>query len=153
VGIIGRILRVGAEKFARITYEAFKGDSREALLFGATGDDSVPLADDRVLLVKTDGAGQYAVAGILTESQGALPGEKILYARDAGGRVVSRVALLNDGLIHISNKVQNAQKLILDLIDEIEALGTVGEKTQTVSPDSRARLELFKEQVKALYGE
>jgi hypothetical protein len=151
--MIARALKAAADKFARVTYEAFKGDNRDALLFGAVGVDSLPLANDRVLLIKIDGAGRYAVVGALAESQGAKPGEKILFARNAAGRVVSRIAMLNDGLLCLGNDAQNAQKLMLGLIDEIEALGMVGEKTQTVSPDSRARLELYKEQVKALYGE
>jgi hypothetical protein len=52
-----------------------------------------------VLIVKIDGTGKFVAAGILNESQGAKPGEKIFFGRDADGKIVSTLKMLNDGSI------------------------------------------------------
>jgi hypothetical protein len=61
----------------------------------------VPLNDERLILVKVDGAGKYAAVAVLTQSQGANPGEKIFFARDPDAAIVSKVSMLNDGSVTV----------------------------------------------------
>jgi hypothetical protein len=100
VNFIGR--KVGGEikKFIQLVFEARKDDNRNALLYNSAGEDSVPLDDERIILVKVDGAGKYAAAGVLTPSQGAKPGEKIFFARSPDAEIVSKISMLNDGSIN-----------------------------------------------------
>lgn len=84
-----------------VTAEIAAGDVRTARLFAPSGDDSPPIANDRIVLVQIDGAGRFAAVGVLNESQGAKPGEKILYSRDSSGEVKAALKLLNDGKIEM----------------------------------------------------
>jgi hypothetical protein len=95
--IIGRKIGDEIKKFIQIIFEARKDDNRQALLYNSAGDDSVPLNEERIILVKVDGAGKYAAVGVLIPSQGAKPGEKIFFARNLDGRTVSRLSMLHDG--------------------------------------------------------
>jgi hypothetical protein len=97
--LIGRKAGEEIKKFIRIIFEARKDDNRAALLYNSAGEDSVPLDDERIILVKVDGAGKYAAVGVLTPSQGATPGEKIFFARDPDAAIVSKIFMLNDGSV------------------------------------------------------
>jgi hypothetical protein len=101
VNFIGRKVGEEIKKFIQLVFEARKDDSRNALLYNSAGDDSVPLNDERVILVKVDGAGKYVAVGVLTPSQGAKPGEKIFFARDPDAEIVSKISMLNDGSVSI----------------------------------------------------
>jgi len=70
-------------------------------LYNSAGEDSVPLDEERLIVVKVDGTGKYAAVAVLTQSQGAKPGEKILFARDPDAAIVSKISMLNDGSINI----------------------------------------------------
>jgi hypothetical protein len=96
-----KVLKAAIDKFVQVTSEVWKGFNRDARLYGASGDDSPPCKDDQIILVKIDGTGKYIAAGVLTVSQGAKAGEKILYARDADAKIVSKIAMLNDGSVKL----------------------------------------------------
>ncbi|MDR2097697.1 MAG: hypothetical protein LBP37_04175 [Spirochaetaceae bacterium] len=98
--IIGRKVGEEIKKFTQLIFEARKDDKRNAFLYDSPGEDSVPLDEDRIILVKVDGAGKYAAVGVLTPSQGAKPGEKIFFARDPDGAIVSKISMLNDGAVN-----------------------------------------------------
>jgi ribosomal protein L18E len=87
------------EKYVKITSEARKNNNEEALLYTPAGDDSIPVKDERLILIKIDGNGKYIIAGVLTPSQGAKPGEKIFFAREPDGDIVSKISMLNDGSV------------------------------------------------------
>ena len=48
-------------------------------------------------LIDVDGTGNFAAIGVLMVSQGAEPGERILYSRDSDGNVQAVLKLLGDG--------------------------------------------------------
>jgi hypothetical protein len=98
--LIGRKVGDEIKKFIRIIFEARKNDNRNALLYNSAGEDSVPMNDERIILVKVDGTGKYVAVGVLTPSQGAKPGEKIFFSRDPDGAIVSKIAMLNDGSVN-----------------------------------------------------
>jgi hypothetical protein len=98
---IGKVLNHTIEKFVTLTAEVWKGFNRNELLYTPSGDDSPPCAGDQIILVKVDGTGKYAAVGVLDVSQGAKPGEKILYCRDADGAVKAKISMLNDGTVKI----------------------------------------------------
>jgi hypothetical protein len=98
-GRVGRVLDHAIEKFVELLIEKYKGSHDRVLLYNPAGDDSAPCKNDRVLIITVDGTGNFVCAGVLNESQGAKPGEKIFYGRDADGKVVSTLKMLNDGSI------------------------------------------------------
>lgn len=105
MGIIGRFLKIVKEdKFNVVTAETRKGFDEEALLYANAGDDSVPCDNDRLILIKAGNTGERAAVGSLNESQGAKPGEKILFSRDKDGKVVATIKMLNSGNIEIELK-------------------------------------------------
>jgi hypothetical protein len=101
--LIGRKVGEEIKKFIQIIFEARKDDNRAGLLYNSAGEDSVPLDDERIILVKVDGAGKYAVVGVLTPSQGAKPGEKIFFAREPGGTIVCKLSMLHGGHIELTH--------------------------------------------------
>lgn len=101
MGRIARLIKTEIEKFIVQTVEIYFGANVTAETFAPSGDDSPPLPDDRILLVKADGTGNFVAAGVLSVSQGAKPGEKILYSRDKDGNVKAALKLLNDGKIEM----------------------------------------------------
>lgn len=105
MGIVGRFLKIVKEdKFNVVTAETRKGFDEEALLYASAGDDSVPCDNDRLILIKAGNTGEKAAVGSLNESQGAKPGEKILFSRDKDGKVVATIKMLNSGNIEIELK-------------------------------------------------
>ena len=67
------------------TVEIYSGENVTAKMYGSSGDDAPPLENDRVLLEPIEGTGNFAVAGVLAKTQGAKPGERIIYSRDEDG--------------------------------------------------------------------
>lgn len=105
MGIVGKFLKIVKEdKFNVVTAETRKGFDEEALLYASAGDDSVPCDNDRLILIKAGNTGEKAAVGSLNESQGAKPGEKILFSRDKDGKVVATIKMLNSGNIEIELK-------------------------------------------------
>jgi hypothetical protein len=103
---IGQKIGEELEKFTKLLFEARKGDNRSALLYNSAGEDSTPLDGERLILVKVDGTGKYAAVAVLTQSQGAKPGEKIFFARDADAAIVSKIKMLNDGSVSIDTDTE-----------------------------------------------
>lgn len=99
MGIIGRLIDHAIEKRISVILETRKGFNLKVPLFNPPGDASVPCKEDRLIIIKIDGTGNYAAVGMLVESQMAKPGEKIFYGRDAKGTIVSKISMLDDGNI------------------------------------------------------
>ncbi|GHV90444.1 hypothetical protein AGMMS50268_09470 [Spirochaetia bacterium] len=102
--IVAKKIKEEIDKFIQLVTEHRKDFRQNALLYSPAGDDSVPLNDERLILVKVDGTGRYVAVGTLTPSKGAKPGEKILFGRDPDGKVTSLIKMLNDGTLDISNE-------------------------------------------------
>lgn len=101
MGRIGRLIKTEIEKFIVQTVESYFGANTTAETFAPSGDDSPPLPEDRIILVQVDGTGNFVAAGVLSVSQGAKPGERIMYSRDENGDVKAAIKLLNDGKIEL----------------------------------------------------
>lgn len=99
MGRIGRLLLNEIEKVVTNVVETRFGLNQVCDQFSPSGDDSPPLPQDRILLVRVDGAGSFKACGVLTANKGAKPGEKILYSRDQQGNVKAVLRMLNDGTI------------------------------------------------------
>jgi hypothetical protein len=101
---IGKVIDHAIDKFLGTILETRKGYNQTVFLYNASGDDSVPCKNDKVIILKVDGTGNFIGAGILTETQGAKPGEKIFFGRDASGKITSKLSMLNDGTMELKNK-------------------------------------------------
>lgn len=101
MGRIAKLIQTKIEKFIVQTVEMYFGANVTAETFAPSGDDSPPLPDDRIVLVQTDGTNNFVAVGVLSVSQGAKPGEKILYSRNDDGDVMAVIKLLNDGSIQM----------------------------------------------------
>lgn len=101
MGRIAKLISTKIEKFILQTVESYYGANVTAETYAPSGDDSPPLADDRIVLVKVDGTGNFVAVGVLSVSQGAKPGERILYSRNEDGEVQAALKLLNDGKIEM----------------------------------------------------
>jgi hypothetical protein len=101
MGRIARLIKTEIEKFIMQTVESHFGANVTAETFSASGDDSPPLPEDRVVIVSVDGTGNFVSVGVLSTSQGAKPGERFLYSRDSEGEVKAVLKLLNDGKIEM----------------------------------------------------
>lgn len=101
MGRIGKHLKAEIDKYIEQTIETRLNFKQTALTFSSSGDDSPPLENDRIILVSIDGNGKFAAAGVLSVSQGAKPGEKILYSRNEDGEVQAVLSLLNDGKVKL----------------------------------------------------
>lgn len=97
MGRISKLIKTAIDKYIEQTVEAYLGANITALTFAASGDDSPPLKDDRIALMKIDGSGAFACVGVLSVSQGANPGERILYSRDEDGNPRAVLKLLGEG--------------------------------------------------------
>lgn len=102
MGRIARWLSSKIETYITGIIESRINERIQSLLYGPSGDDSPPLSDDRCLMIKIDGSGNYIISGVICKSQGADPGERILYSRDSSGNVQATIKLLGDGVIEIN---------------------------------------------------
>ena len=128
LNIIGRKIGEEIDKFVKLVFEARKDDNRNALLYNSAGEDSVPLNDERLILVKVDGTGKYIAVAVLTQSQGAKPGEKIFFARDPDGAVVSKISMLNDGSVSIDTDSETTGDAKGDYTRKIKGKTEITEK-------------------------
>jgi hypothetical protein len=99
IGRIGKVLDHAINDLIELITETYKGFNQKGILYNSSGEDSPPVKDDKIFLVKADGSGKYVVVGVLTKSQGAKPGEKIFFARDEGGNIKSKLSMLGEGSI------------------------------------------------------
>jgi hypothetical protein len=135
ISFIGRKVGEEIKKFVRLIFEAWKDDSRNALLYNPAGEDSVPLNDERIILVKVDGTGKYAAVGVLTLSRGAKPGEKILFARNPEGDIVSKLSMLHGGIVNLDQAVNftvNFKKNASITVGGNQAIDIGGDKDESV---------------------
>ena len=75
MGRIAKLIKTAIDKYIEQTVEAYFGANITALTYAPSGDDSPPLENDRIALIKIDGSGAFAAIGVLSESQGANPGD------------------------------------------------------------------------------
>ena len=131
MGRIAKLIKTAIDKYIEQTVEAYSGANITALTFAPSGDDSPPLKNDRIALIKIDGSGAFAAIGVLSESQGANPGERIIYSRDKDGEVQAIVKLLNDGKIEMlsPDDFKTEAKKIGLKADEIKIEGKATELT------------------------
>lgn len=126
MGRIARLISTKIEKFIIQTVESYFGANVTAETYAPSGDDSPPLENDRIVLVKVDGTGNFVAVGVLSVSQGAKPGERILYSRNEDGEVQAVLKLLGDGTIE--GVSPGGYKYTTDKDYKIEASGDVGIK-------------------------
>lgn len=103
MGRIGKHLKAEIAEYIEQVIETRLNYKQTALTFAPSGDDSPPIENDRIVLVSVDGNGKFAAVGVLTASQGAKAGEKILYSRNSDGEVQAIISLLNDGKIKLES--------------------------------------------------
>ena len=98
---VARLIRTenGDDEEIIQTVEAHYGENKYCDQYAPSGDDSPPLPEDRVALMDVEGTGNCSSVGVLTKSQGAKPGERILYSRDEEGNVKAKIHLKNDGSV------------------------------------------------------
>lgn len=108
MGVLATVIDTATGDFEEIvqTVEAHYGENKYCDQFAPSGEDAPPLKDDLVALMEIEGTGNMASVGVLAKSQGAKPGEKIIYGRDANGNVTSKIYLHNDGSISIKTEKQ-----------------------------------------------
>jgi hypothetical protein len=98
-GRIGEVVNHEIDGAVELTVETRKGYNQNGVLFGSSGEDSPPVKGDKIVMLKIDGTGKYAVIGVFNETRGAKPGEKIFFARDEGGEIKSALSMLGDGSV------------------------------------------------------
>jgi hypothetical protein len=125
---IGKAIDHNIDKFIELVLETRKDFNQKALLYNSSGEDSPPVKNDRVILLHIDGTGKYIAAGVLTESQGAKPGEKIFFARDQEGKIVAKISLLNDGSISTDTDTETTDNAIGNYKRIIKGITTIIEK-------------------------
>lgn len=113
---MARVARVLQVEDLLETVEIYSGANVTAKTYGASGDDAPPLENDRVLLVPVEGTGNYVVAGVMGKTQGAKPGERIIYSRDEDGNIRAVIHLMNDGSVSVVSKDENGNELISGLL-------------------------------------
>ena len=167
---IGKTIKHAIDKFIGVIVETRKNYNQTVFIYNPSGDDSVPCKNDKVIILKVDGTGNFIGAGILTESQGAKPGEKIFFGRDTDGKITSKLSMLGNGNVkleaekdvsqnikgkyYIGNEASNIQKLLIELVDEIENIMTFGAPPQhKIHPDTKQSLENYKNKIKELFKE
>lgn len=100
---IARLVRDGAN-LTELLHDPGNADSNDAQVFGPSGDDSPPLADDSTFIAPHGSRKQAALGFADTRNEGvAEPGEVRRYARDPDGAIVATIWLQGDGTISISN--------------------------------------------------
>lgn len=107
MGILGDIQKTNIDSYSNniiITTITDNTMMREADLINPAGEDSIPLKIDTALLVRIEGINQKVAVGVVSQSQGAKEGEKILYSRDAQAELVAKIHLKNTGELYIETK-------------------------------------------------
>ncbi|GAG06440.1 unnamed protein product, partial [marine sediment metagenome] len=116
---------VKIEDFIINTIEKRLNYNITANTYGPAGDDSPGLSDDRVFLASIDQSqGKMVVLGHLSVTQGAEPGEKIIYSRDDDGNTVAKIYFQKDGKLTIETddeiNVLGSKKIIIDGTEDVE---------------------------------
>ena len=96
-GRIGTVIKHEIEKAVEIIAETRKGYNQKGVLYNSSGEDSPPVENDKIVILKVDGNGKGIIVGVFNESQGAKPGEKIYFARNEKGEIKSKLSMLGKG--------------------------------------------------------
>jgi len=96
----------------------------QAQLYLPPGESSMPLPDDRTLLVEMEGSGIFIACGLWSTAQTVEKGEKLSFSRDANGNIKSSIYQKKDGKIVINADkeidISGDKKLIIDMIEDVE---------------------------------
>ena len=109
-GRIGKVVNQEIEKTVAIIAETRKGYNQKGILYNSSGEDSPPVKDDKIVILKVDGSGKGVIVGVFNETQGVKPGEKIFYARDENGKIKSKIYMLGNGKILIKDDGKEAAR-------------------------------------------
>jgi len=109
-GRIGKVISHEIKKAVEIIAETRKGYNQKGILYNSSGEDSPPVKNDKIVLLKIDGSGKCVVVGVFNETMGAKPGEKIFFARDEDGNIKSTIKMLNDGKILLNENGKEAAR-------------------------------------------
>ena len=96
-GRIGKVISHEVKKAVEIIAETRKGYNQKGVLYNSSGEDSPPVKDDKIVILKVDGSGKGLIIGVFNETQGAKPGEKIFFARNEKGEIKSKLSMLGKG--------------------------------------------------------
>jgi hypothetical protein len=107
---IGKVIDHNISKFIELVLETRKDFNQKVLLYNSSGEDSPPIKEERIIILPIDGTGKYIAVGVLTESQGAKPGEKIFFARDQEGNIVAKISMLNDGSVSMDTDTETTDE-------------------------------------------
>ncbi len=135
MGRIGKLIKTEIEKFIIATVETRYKFNQTADFYAASGDDAPPLENDRIALIDIDGTGNFAAIGVLMVSQGANPGERILYSRNSDGEVQAVLKLLGDGTIQ--GIAPKNFEVTTDEDIKLEASGDVGIKGTNIKMEGK----------------
>lgn len=128
IGRIGKVIDHNIDKLVEIIIETRAKYNQKAYLYCPSGEDSVPVKEDKILLIKVDGTGRNVMIGFLVPSQGAQPGEKIYFGRDQEGNIVSKIKLLNDGSYTLDTNTETTDKATGEYNRTIKGKTTILEK-------------------------
>lgn len=106
LGRLARIIKTEIENYIIHTVESHYKQNQLCEQLAPCGDDSPALPEDRCLMIPIEGTGNYVVAAILNKSQGAEPGDKLIYSRDSDGNVKAKIWIHNDGSMEIDGDVK-----------------------------------------------
>lgn len=105
LGRLARVIKTEIEDYIVHTVESHYKQNQLCEQLAPSGDDSPAIPEDRCLMIPIEGTGNFVVAAVLSKSQGAEPGDKLIYSRDPdSGDVMSKIWLHNDGSIEIEVK-------------------------------------------------
>ena len=126
-GRIGKVIKHEIEKAVEIIAETRKGYNQKGVLYNSSGEDSPPVKDDKIVILKVDGSGKGVIIGVFNETQGAKPGEKIFFARNEDGEIKSKLSMLGNG--EVLWELDDYFELLTEKTIKIEAKEKIGIKT------------------------
>jgi hypothetical protein len=151
---LGKVVNHAIDKFIGIILETRKGYNQTVFLYNAGGDDSVPCKNDKGIILKIDGTGNFIGAGILVESQGAKPGEKIFFGRDQKGNNVVKIFMLNDGSYTIDTDTETTGDAAGDYNRKIKGVTNILErKDKTYKNEANVNEEIEKDKTTLIGGD
>jgi len=118
-GRIGKVIKHEIDKAVEIIAETRKGYNQKGVLYNSSGEDSPPVENDKIVILKVDGSGKGVIVGVFNETQGAKPGEKIFFARNEKGEIKSKLSMLGKG--EVIWELQDIFELLTEKSAKIEA--------------------------------
>ena len=127
-GRIGQVIKHEIEKAVEIIAETRKGYNQKGVLYNSSGEDSPPVENDKIVILKVDGSGKGVIVGVFNETQGAKPGEKIYFARNEKGEIKSKLSMLGKG--EVLWELQDFFELLTEKTIKLEAKEKIGIKSE-----------------------